>query len=247
MRIGVALFLALLTTGCAGALPRVMPTPPPAPTGIAEAVISPAPADGTIATPRAAVNPAGVYAVSGTTAFGLPYDGTMRIAGPGPVFQVEWQTGIPYRGVGVVAGKALGVGFGGDVCGVTTYVREGSVLTGQWVSVGMQRVGAEQARQTAAGDDLAGAYRVAGRNPDGSPYDGELNVIRRGEVYQFSWKIPTEFDGVGVEQDDHVTVGWGGASCGVAQYLVQPTGDLRGLLGAFGQNRAGRETAQRQQ
>ncbi len=204
------------------------------------------PAQPTPAAP--AVNPAGVYGVTGTNVFGLPYEGTMRIAPRGPVFQVDWQTGNPYRGIGVVVGTSLGVAFGGDVCGVSTYTLDpAGNLAGRWLTVGIERIGTEQALRTAAGADLAGAYQVSGRNPDGSAYQGELNVIRRGEVYQFSWKIPSELEGVGVQQGNAVTVGWGGQTCGVAQYVVESTGNLRGAFGAFGQNYLGRETAIRQQ
>ena len=249
MRLAAGLLVALLLAGCGGNLPGVPrpPTPSPEVTRLAPADGSPPAATPAVALPPATLDPVGVYAVSGIATSGLPYDGSMRVLARGPVVHVEWQTGNPYRGVGVVVGNALGVAFGGDVCGVTSYVRDAAGgLAGWWVTVGGERLGSEQAHRSAPGAELAGAYRVHGQNPDGSPYAGELSVIRRGEVYQFTWKTPHEFDGVGVEQDGHVTVGWGGARCGVAQYLGEGAGSLRGLLGVFGQNAAGRETAMRQ-
>jgi hypothetical protein len=73
---------------------------------------------------------------------------------------------------------------------------------------------------------LAGTYRVAGTNLDGSAYGGELTITERGPFLGFAWRTGNNFEGVGIQRGNIVAVGWGSGSCGVAIYQFNPASGL---------------------
>lgn len=91
--------------------------------------------------------------------------------------------------------------------------------------------------------DLSGAYGVSGTNPDGSDYTGTLEVIRHDGVYQFSWAVGDAQEGIGMEADHSVAVGYGGEGCGVVLYRVDSGGELQGRWALYGASDPGTETA----
>lgn len=97
--------------------------------------------------------------------------------------------------------------------------------------------------------DIAGNYSVAGTNGDGSPYKGALEVIKRGDVYQFRWNAGKQYDGVGVGNGNVVAVAFTGGSdgkgCGVVSYQILADGTLEGPWGYWGKNERGSERAER--
>jgi len=75
--------------------------------------------------------------------------------------------------------------------------------------------------------DITGGYFVYGRNPDGSAYDGTLQITEMaGGEYQVSWQVGSSYSGVGELKGDVLTVDWGGAHPAV--YVVMPDGELHG-------------------
>ncbi|MFS8085301.1 MAG: hypothetical protein ACMG6H_06700 [Acidobacteriota bacterium] len=97
--------------------------------------------------------------------------------------------------------------------------------------------------------DIAGKYNVSGDNPNGTNYKGTLEVIKRGDVYQFHWNAGGQYDGVGVANGNIVAVafasGTDGKGCGVIDYTIQSDGTLDGKWGSWGINEAGSERATR--
>lgn len=97
--------------------------------------------------------------------------------------------------------------------------------------------------------DISGNYSVVGSNPNGGQYKGTLEVITRGDVYQFRWNAGTQYDGIGVQIGKIVAVafanGSDGKGCGVVDYDVKGDGSLDGKWGYWGVNEAGTETASR--
>ncbi|MDQ2856827.1 MAG: hypothetical protein M3R68_10895 [Acidobacteriota bacterium] len=97
--------------------------------------------------------------------------------------------------------------------------------------------------------EIAGSYDVAGTNENGSPYKGELEIIKHGEAYQFRWNAGKQYDGVGVQNGGVVAVafteGADGKGCGVVTYKVLVDGALDGKWGYWGVNEAGTEKATR--
>ena len=109
--------------------------------------------------------------------------------------------------------------------------------------------GKTDSKTAASPPNIAGKYNVAGSNPDGARYKGTLEVIARGDVYQFRWNAGTQYDGVGVANANVVAVafanGSDGKGCGVVDYNIQDDGSLDGKWGYWGVNEAGSEKATR--
>jgi hypothetical protein len=103
------------------------------------------------------------------------------------------------------------------------------------------------ASNTASAPDIAGKYNVVGSNPDGGQYKGTLEVITRGDVYQFRWNAGTQYDGVQNESIVAVAFanGANGKGCGVVDYDIAGDGSLTGKWGYWGTNEAGTESATR--
>jgi hypothetical protein len=105
------------------------------------------------------------------------------------------------------------------------------------------------AQKSATPADIAGEYTVAGTNENGSPYKGELEVIRHGDVYQFRWKAGPQYDGIGIPNGGVVAVaftqGANGKGCGVVSYQILADGTLDGAWGYWGVNESGTERAER--
>lgn len=103
--------------------------------------------------------------------------------------------------------------------------------------------------RNAAPPNVAGSYNVTGSNPGGANYKGTLEVIARGDVYQFRWNAGTQYDGVGVQNGNIVAVafanGSDGKGCGVIDYVIGSDGALNGKWGYWGVNDAGNESATR--
>ena len=97
--------------------------------------------------------------------------------------------------------------------------------------------------------NIAGKYNVVGSNPNGGNYKGTLEVIARGDVYQFRWNAGTQYDGVGIQNANIVAVAYAngseGKGCGVVDYDIKDDGALDGKWGYWGVNEAGTESATR--
>lgn len=102
--------------------------------------------------------------------------------------------------------------------------------------------GSGDARPTA---NVAGNYRVTGRNQDGTAYRGTLTITARGSVYHLAWQTGLNYEGTGIAQADSLAVGWGGSTCTVASYRIQPDGTLDGQWTTVGQEELGTERATR--
>src|SRR5262245_62095109 len=78
--------------------------------------------------------------------------------------------------------------------------------------------------------DIAGKYNITGTNPDGAAYRGTLEVITRGDVYQFRWNAGSQYDGIGIQNGNVIaaayTTGSDGKGCGVVDYDIQSDGML---------------------
>jgi hypothetical protein len=97
--------------------------------------------------------------------------------------------------------------------------------------------------------DIAGKYNITGTNPEGTAYKGTVEVIARGDVYQFRWNAGTQYDGVGVQNRNIIAVAYAngsdGKGCGVIDYDIASDGSLSGKWGYWGVNDAGTESATR--
>ena len=94
---------------------------------------------------------------------------------------------------------------------------------------------------------IEGKYSITGTNPAGTPYKGDLEIIKHADVFQFRWDAGKQYDGVGVQQDGVVAVsfceGQDGKGCGVACYRVNADGTLEARWGLWGTDDSGTEKA----
>lgn len=95
--------------------------------------------------------------------------------------------------------------------------------------------------------DPAGVYSVTGEGLDGKSYSGELEIKKRGDVFQLSWNVGgAKYDGVGVLDGKTMaaayTTGSDGTGCGAVVYKIS-NDKLSGKWGAWGVNQAGTENA----
>jgi len=97
--------------------------------------------------------------------------------------------------------------------------------------------------------DIDGKYNVVGTAQEGGQYKGTLEVIKRGDVYQFRWNTDSPYDGVGIQNGNIIAVafanGENGKGCGVVDYDIASNGSLNGKWGYWGTNDAGTESATR--
>ncbi len=157
-----------------------------------------------------------------------------------------WITSIV--SVALMAVFALGCNMGKTSTGATSSASNDNKATN---SSSSSNTAATTSSTTAAvpAPDIAGKYNIVGTNPDGGSYKGTLEVIARGDVYQFRWNAGTQYDGVGVQNGKIVavayTTGTNGKGCGVVDYDIRGDGALEGKWGYWGTNEAGTENATR--
>jgi len=78
--------------------------------------------------------------------------------------------------------------------------------------------------------EIAGDYFVYGRNPDGSAYEGTLQVVGNGDgSYTVNWQVGSNYSGRGELKGDVLTVEWGDTDPAV--YVLMPDGELHGTWG----------------
>ncbi len=204
---------------------------------------------------------AGDYAVAGTNPDGSAYQGALTITSETYHHTFTWQIGeTTYTGVALLRGGVMGVGFGGETCGVTTYnISQAGHLDGDIFFPGYERQGWETAERLDAvvgayGERIAGSYRVVDRqNPSGERFtDTDITVTitpvsdeGHGALYDVRWDFPddTFMNGIGIYLYNTLSVGFGGEQCGVVAYEVSG-GALRGGWATVGGRALGTEDAQ---
>lgn len=203
------------------------------------------------------INIAGSHNLSGTNPDDTTYSGSLEVTANNQVHTFDYTIGDQtFPGVGILRGNVISVGFGGDECSVASYfVYPDGQLVGMWSVVGANTTGTENAVRTdtptyaegALIPDVAGTYDVSGTNyNDGSEFTGALTITAQGDVYQFSWEFAggATDEGVGILLGNTLMVGYGGDSCAVNAYRVDPD-KLDGVWAVYGRDTLGTETATR--
>ena len=94
--------------------------------------------------------------------------------------------------------------------------------------------------------DIAGRYRIEGRNPTGSGvYRGEVAVVKNGDTYQVRWQLGQSAQiGTGIVLDKVLSVTFqaGAGPAGVAAFRINPDGSLTGIWAGAGVPAVGTET-----
>ena len=90
--------------------------------------------------------------------------------------------------------------------------------------------------------DIVSEYTVLGTNPDGSEYEGQLEIAVANDIYQITWSVGAEYYGIGIQREGVVAATWG-ESCGVIAYVIEADGSLDGLWAYPGQEELTHEQA----
>jgi uncharacterized protein (DUF2147 family) len=206
---------------------------------------STATAAGTPSGPANTVNVSGKYKIlSASNPDGRGgYSGSVAITERGDMYAIDWTIAntAPYKGVGIVTGQVLGVGWGvGAEYGVAVYTVNGGTLDGKWATSSTRGHAGIEKLSGPAG--LNGTYKIteAKDGDSGKTYTGTVTISPSGAVYNVTWTLPGQtYSGVGILQGSVLTVGWGtaGKGAGVVVYQVgdkldgkwaQPRGTMLG-------------------
>jgi hypothetical protein len=191
----------------------------------------PSPKDAAAQTPTT-IDLAGVYRVEGTNPNGSKYRGMVALTQNDDQFNFTWWIGKDiFRGSGHFAGKMLVVNWGDKTPVIYTFGDEGA-LDGEWAD-GSATETLDLVANAAPGDIALseGAYKVEGKNPDGSSYTGAVQLNKRGKGYHLSWQVgSSSYEGEGNLAGNLLTVEWGSVTPVV--YALAEDGSLTGLWDA---------------
>lgn len=183
------------------------------------------------ATPQT-IDLGGVYRVEGTNPSGSQYQGMLALLQNHDQFQLTWWIGKDvFHGTGHFAGKMPVVNWGDKDPVIYTFGDKGA-LDGEWAD-GSATETLEPVAVAAPSDvDLAeGTYDVEGHNPDGGDYEGTVEIEKKGNGYQLSWKVgDSSYEGSGQLEGNVLTVDWGSSTPVV--YALAEDGSLAGLWAA---------------
>lgn len=79
---------------------------------------------------------------------------------------------------------------------------------------------------TALAGSLSGKYTVNGRNPNGSAYNGTVQIIDNNGAVAMSWQVGNTYSGVGKIEGRVLTVDWGADAPVI--YVINADGTLYG-------------------
>jgi hypothetical protein len=70
--------------------------------------------------------------------------------------------------------------------------------------------------------DLAGVYQCRGMNPDGTPYEGVVEIARIADTYRVHWRLSNNVNviGVGIYSGGVFAVSYFGGAPGVVVYRI---------------------------
>jgi hypothetical protein len=104
-------------------------------------------------------------------------------------------------------------------------------------------LGALALSASAALADPAGAWRLAGVDPDGAAYEGEVRVEAEDGAWRVFWRVgAVRFEGVGLFDGARFAVGFHGDYEGVALLSPTPDGGWTGPWTSTAGGGVGRET-----
>jgi hypothetical protein len=97
---------------------------------------------------------------------------------------------------------------------------------------------------TAAAGGIEGRYKVAGTNPDGSPYKGEAQIVATGgATCEIRWNTGGESIGICMRAGDTFAAAYKlGEQVGLVIYKIQADGSMSGTWTVANSAGAGTET-----
>ena len=178
---------------------------------------------------------AGVYRSDGINPNGTRYKGITAVNWAGNQVQVKWWIGKQiFAGVGEFAGKMLVVNWGDTHPVIYTFGKHG-FLNGEWADgKANERLELFASVAPAARSLSEGHYAVTGHNPNGTSYDGAVDISKRPSGdYSFDWKVGRDaYHGEGKLDGGILTVHWGAEMPVV--YALTGDNELKGLWSGGG-------------
>ncbi len=178
---------------------------------------------------------AGVYRSDGMNSNGTRYKGITAVNWAGNQVQVKWWIGKQiFTGVGEFAGKMLVVNWGDTHPVIYTFGKHG-FLNGEWADgKANERLELFASVAPAAGTLAAGRYAVTGHNPNGTSYDGIVDISKSPSGgYSLDWKVGRDANhGEGTLEGGILTVHWGSDMPVV--YALTGNNELKGLWSGGG-------------
>ncbi len=107
------------------------------------------------------------------------------------------------------------------------------ILTG--LLSGLALPAAAQGKKSLGGSDASvigidGSYSAAGMNPDGTKYQGRVEIVQQGDAVEMTWNIGNDtYRGAGRLEGRVLTVDWGDAHPVI--YVALANGQLHGTWG----------------
>ena len=180
-------------------------------------------------------NLSGVYRSDGRNPNGTKYKGIAAVNWTGNEVQVKWWIGKQiFTGTGEFAGKMLVVNWGDTHPVIYTFGKHG-FLNGEWADgKASERLELFASIGTSDRTLTEGRYAVTGHNPDGTSYDGTVDISKSASGgYNFDWKVGRDaYHGEGKLEDGIVTVHWGEQTPVV--YALTGNNELKGLWSGGG-------------
>ena len=180
----------------------------------------------------------GDYALAGVSASGGIYRGNVAIVANGRTFRVNWNRPAPLqqRGYALQLGIGRGVGTAEPSAdyGIVMYRVKGGTLEGTWRGDNGRRARLLGEETLEGPEGLEGRFTIKhGRNGDGSPYSGHVEIRKSGAIYLVDWFTPQPgYVGTGVLVNDILVVSYGaGERHGVAAYCLGPEPVIEGVTG----------------
>ena len=83
---------------------------------------------------------------------------------------------------------------------------------------------------------IEGVYTCEGKNPDGAPYAGVVEIVKHKETYLVRWTMPDESQvvGVGIYSGNQLAVSYFGGTPALVVYSIAANGQLNGKWTAGG-------------
>jgi len=158
-------------------------------------------------------SPVGTWSITtAKTIDETPYFGTVQIHQMGQIYSMSWLTTLgDYPGIAFFEDGHLYAGCSsGEAYGISLYhINNDGTLDGKWAAA--SNIGTVESEKAQGGTpgEIAGSYQVKGTIGKTRSYQGVLNIIPFGEIYQISWMVGGDYKGVGLLVDDKLIVAWG--------------------------------------
>jgi hypothetical protein len=172
---------------------------------------------------------AGLYRATGTNPDHSAYRGMVAVTQAGDALGFTWWIGRQvFTGNGQFAGRILVVNWG-DKHPVLYSFSDRDSLDGEWADgTATEHLDLYASAAEGPTSPPAGRYHVTGRNPNGSAYEGAVDIVARPGRIEMDWKVGgSAYHGSGAVAGNLLTVNWGSVTPVV--YAITADGSLKGL------------------